>query len=77
MADEERYFVEFWDIGGSANHANTRSVFYDNVHGVILVHDLTNKKSEANLGKWLTEITSKGRTYVTRTFQIFNYLLLK
>ncbi|KAH9277529.1 Rab-like protein 3 [Echinococcus granulosus] len=62
-ADEERYFVEFWDIGGPASHANTRSVFYDNIHGVILVHDLTNKKSEANLDKWLTEITSKGRAF--------------
>ncbi|KAL5971829.1 Rab-like protein 3 [Taenia solium] len=62
-ADKERYFVEFWDIGGSASHANTRSVFYDNVHGVILVHDLTNKKSEANLDKWLTEITSKRRAF--------------
>ncbi|VDL27854.1 unnamed protein product [Hymenolepis diminuta] len=57
---EERHFVEYWDIGGSANHENTRQVFYDNIHGIILVHDLTNKKSEANLSKWLTEITSKG-----------------
>ncbi|VDM23235.1 unnamed protein product [Hydatigera taeniaeformis] len=67
----ERYFVEFWDIGGSANHANTRSVFYDNVHGVILVHDLTNKKSEANLEKWLIEVTSKGRAYVNNSLWIF------
>ncbi|KAM3175700.1 hypothetical protein ACTXT7_008028 [Hymenolepis weldensis] len=60
-SDEERHFVEYWDIGGSANHENTRQVFYDNIHGIILVHDLTNKKSEANLSKWLMEITSKGR----------------
>lgn len=60
-SDEERHFVEYWDIGGSASHENTRQVFYDNIHGIILVHDLTNKKSEANLSKWLTEITSKGR----------------
>uniref|UniRef100_A0A5K3EL10 Rab-like protein 3 n=1 Tax=Mesocestoides corti TaxID=53468 RepID=A0A5K3EL10_MESCO len=56
---EERFFVEFWDIGGSARHANTRSVFYDGLHGIILVHDLTNKKSETNLKKWLAELTSR------------------
>ncbi|VDO09870.1 unnamed protein product [Rodentolepis nana] len=62
--DEERHFVEYWDIGGSANHENTQQVFYDNVHGIILVHDLTNKKSEANLSKWLAAITAKGKLCV-------------
>lgn len=44
------------------------------VTGIILVHDLTNRKSEINLRKWLAEVLSKennssasgrnsGRTY--------------
>ncbi|XP_017786144.1 PREDICTED: rab-like protein 3 [Nicrophorus vespilloides] len=53
------YFVEFWDVGGSNNHRNTRHVFYNPCHGVILVHDLTNKKSEENLKKWLHEIVNR------------------
>ncbi len=54
----ERHFFELWDVGGSASHKNARAVFYDNPHGIILVHDLTNKKSEANLHKWLAELSS-------------------
>ncbi len=55
---KERHFVELWDIGGSASHAISRGVFYDNIDGVILVHDLTNKKSESHLDRWLTEVLS-------------------
>lgn len=27
--NQRRYFIELWDIGGSQNHKNTRSVFYN------------------------------------------------
>ncbi|XP_054753130.2 rab-like protein 3 isoform X1 [Lytechinus pictus] len=52
-------FVEFWDIGGSVNHANSRHIFYASLNGIILVHDLTNRKSHTNLGKWLSEILQR------------------
>lgn len=54
--DQKTYFIEFWDVGGSNNHRNTRPVFYHPCHGAILVHDLTNRKSEMNLHKWLREL---------------------
>lgn len=57
--DQKTFFIEFWDIGGSHIHRNARSVFYHPCHGAILVHDLTNRKSEKNLHKWLKEITNK------------------
>jgi len=56
---QKTYFVDLWDIGGSSSHRNTRGVFYNGVNGIILVHDLTNRKSEANLHKWIMEILSK------------------
>lgn len=56
---QKTYFIELWDIGGSSGHANSRNVFYTSVHGAILVHDLTNRKSELNLRKWLAEILNK------------------
>ncbi|GAB6030386.1 hypothetical protein CHUAL_007264 [Chamberlinius hualienensis] len=56
---QKTFFVELWDVGGSNSHCNSRSVFYSSVHGIILVHDLTNRKSEQNLRKWLTEILVK------------------
>lgn len=53
------YFVEYWDVGGSISHKNTRNTFYSPTHGIILVHDMTNRKSHDNLQKWLVEILHK------------------
>uniref|UniRef100_A0A915IB91 Rab-like protein 3 n=1 Tax=Romanomermis culicivorax TaxID=13658 RepID=A0A915IB91_ROMCU len=54
--DERTCFVELWDIGGSQCHANTRRIFYSNFDGIILVHDLTNRKTGERLSDWLTEV---------------------
>lgn len=56
MPGAKTFFLEFWDIGGSANHEMSRPIFYNSVNGLILVHDLTNKKSFSNLSKWLSEV---------------------
>lgn len=55
------FFLEFWDVGGSASHQNCRSIFYNGVNGLILAHDLTNKKSFTNLRRWLTEVLGSGK----------------
>ncbi|CAG9560381.1 unnamed protein product [Danaus chrysippus] len=59
---QNTFFVELWDVGGSNNHRNTRNVFYQPTHGIILVHDLTNRKSQLNLQKWLSEILNQDAT---------------
>ena len=56
---ERPFYVEFWDVSGSACHQRSRALFYANVDGVLLVHDLSNRKSEQNLQRWLTEIVDK------------------
>ncbi|XP_053689646.1 rab-like protein 3 isoform X2 [Sabethes cyaneus] len=56
---QSTFFIELWDVGGSISHKNTRGVFYNPTHGIILVHDLTNKKSHENLQRWLIEILNK------------------
>lgn len=61
--NQRRYFIELWDVGGSQNHKNTRSVFYNPTNGIILVHDLTNRKSQQNLQKWLEEVLNKDGTF--------------
>lgn len=56
---ERSFFIELWDVGGNKSHANTRGVFYSSgIHGVILCHDLSNKKSALNLNEWVEEITA-------------------
>jgi len=57
-ANQRTFCIELWDIGGSYSHRNTRHVFYSLVHGIILVHDLSNRKSCLNLNRWLSEVTT-------------------
>ena len=54
--NEKEFFVEMWDIGGSHSQRNTRHVFMHTCHGIVLVHDLTNRKSCLNLDTWLAEV---------------------
>ena len=62
------FFVEFWDMGGAMSYAKGRGIFYQQANGkdkllnilrfflgIILVHDVTNRKSHGNLSKWLSE----------------------
>ncbi|KYN05786.1 Rab-like protein 3 [Cyphomyrmex costatus] len=70
--NQRRYFVELWDVGGSQSHKNTRSVFYNPTNGIILVHDLTNRKSQQNLQKWLEEVLSKDGTSSRSKFEDFD-----
>jgi Rab-like protein 3 len=58
-SSQKTFFIEFFDIGGSLSHKNSRGVFYQQVNGIILVHDLTNRKSHENLKNWLLEIINK------------------
>lgn len=57
--EQTTYFIEFWDIGGSNNHRNARHVFYNPCHGIILAHDLTNRKSQQHLNNWLHEVLNR------------------
>lgn len=64
---QQTFFIELFDIGGSISHKNTRGVFYNPTHGIILVHDLTNRKSHDNLQRWLYEIINKDGKDINRS----------
>uniref|UniRef100_A0A8V1A8I5 Rab-like protein 3 n=1 Tax=Gallus gallus TaxID=9031 RepID=A0A8V1A8I5_CHICK len=61
--EEKTYYIELWDVGGSVGSAtsvkSTRAVFYNSLNGIILVHDLTNKKSSQNLYRWSLEALNR------------------
>ncbi|MED6268991.1 Rab-like protein 3, partial [Characodon lateralis] len=61
--EEKTFYIELWDVGGSVGSASsvksTRAVFYNSVNGIMLVHDLTNKKSSQNLYGWSMEALNK------------------
>ncbi|KAF9584168.1 Rab-like protein 3 [Lunasporangiospora selenospora] len=52
-------FIEFYDVSGSpaVRHPKSRSAFYNGVsyHGIILVHDLCNRRSYDNLWRWMSD----------------------
>ncbi|EDW32644.1 GL18279 [Drosophila persimilis] len=62
-ARQSQYFVELFDIGGSLSHKNTRGVFYSGVHGIILVHDLTNGKDTRSLAAGTTDAVKLSRFF--------------
>eukprot|EP01116_Phalansterium_solitarium_P015255 TRINITY_DN3357_c1_g1_i1.p1 TRINITY_DN3357_c1_g1~~TRINITY_DN3357_c1_g1_i1.p1 ORF type:complete len:263 (+),score=57.29 TRINITY_DN3357_c1_g1_i1:83-871(+) len=53
------YFLELLEVGGRTKYESSRSVFYNQINGVILVHDLTNKQSYVHLKKWLGELAGR------------------
>ena len=59
-ADPQRpYFVEMWDIGGHHEWKNLRHVYYEGLDGVVLVHDLTRKRTLRRLTRWAREIAAR------------------
>ena len=49
--------IEFIEVGGSRQYELSRSVLYDRIHAVLLVHDVTNVKTMYALADWLKELT--------------------
>merc|ERR1711907_280370 len=49
-------FLEFIDVGGSQKHQRCRHLFFYDFDAIMLVHDLTNRKSQQALDRWLAEI---------------------
>ncbi|KAG0461488.1 hypothetical protein HPP92_021785 [Vanilla planifolia] len=59
LGGSERYFfVELWDISGHDRYKDCRLLLYNQIHGVIFVHDLSQRRTKAGLQKWAAEIAS-------------------
>jgi len=48
--------LQVWDTGGQQRYRPVLSTCYRNAHGVIVVFDVTNAVSFANLQQWIDEI---------------------
>ena len=54
-------FVELFDVGGHRKYSGSRSMFYRGVDALLLVFDLTNRKSYNNLARWIRELVDVDR----------------
>merc|ERR1712203_734374 len=52
--------VNIWDTAGDPRFLDVRNEFYKESQGVILMFDVTAKKSLQNLDNWLAEVTKYG-----------------
>lgn len=55
-----------WDTAGQERFKAITASYYRNVHGVILVYDITNRESFNHLHKWLEDIDKYCRDNVTK-----------
>lgn len=49
------YRVNIWDVSGDPKFLEVRNEFYKEVQGVLLVYDITNRRSFQDLERWMDE----------------------
>jgi len=58
----ERVKLQIWDTAGQERFRTITSTYYRGTHGVIIVYDVTNGESFANVKRWLDEIEQNCET---------------
>lgn len=56
MVNGHRVKLQIWDTAGQERFRTITSTYYRGTHGVIIVYDVTNGESFANVKRWLSEI---------------------
>jgi len=56
VIDGARVKLQIWDTAGQERFRTITSTYYRGTHGVIVVYDVTNGESFANVKRWLHEI---------------------
>ncbi|XP_018335926.1 ras-related protein Rab-35-like [Agrilus planipennis] len=54
--DGQRVKLQIWDTAGQERFRTITSTYYRGTHGVIVVYDVTNGETFANVKRWLHEI---------------------
>ena len=58
--DGREYKLQIWDTAGQERFKAIASLYYRDAHGIVLVYDVTSKKSFDGLQDWFKEIEEKG-----------------
>ena len=56
LKELDHAYAQIWDLAGQISFQTIRRVYYKGTHGIILVFDLTDEKSFADLDQWIEEV---------------------
>ena len=54
--DQKQISVHFWDTAGQEKYRGLTAAYYKNVHGVVIVYDITARRSYDNVENWLQQM---------------------
>ena len=57
--DGKNYELQIWDTAGQERFRTIASIYFRDAHGIILVYDVTTRKSYDDLSFWFNEIYAK------------------
>lgn len=59
LEDKSMIRVQIWDTAGTARYNTLTPNYYRNVDGILLVFDISNKKSFEMVNFWIKEVSEK------------------
>lgn len=60
-AEGSKVKLQMWDTAGQERFKSVLTSYYKGTHGILLVFDITDKKSFTDLQEWLSEVDKYGR----------------
>ena len=57
--------VQLWDTAGEERFRTIAKSYYKGAHGIILIYDVTNRKSFDNIRKWLNQIKDEASSKIS------------
>lgn len=64
LYNEKKYNFAIWDTAGQEKFNSITSIYYRDAKGVLLVYDVTNKKSFDRVKKWIEELKIFNENFV-------------
>ena len=56
---EKSFNIQLWDTAGQERFRTIAKSYYKGAHGIILMYDVSNKKSFDNIRKWINQINEQ------------------
>ena len=57
--------VQLWDTAGQERFRTIAKSYYKGAHGIVLIYDVTNRKSYDNIRKWLIQIKNEAASKIS------------